>query len=286
MEIKEKKILSLTATKALNVDQSTNSHIEKGEKPRRSINRSGRQVQFVVEEDSQSIAFTRQSPASAKMTSKVTQSSYFNHTQSMAAPSSPIDELLDLFPPTPVLQMQSREGSKTPVTTTTKKGSQNTDENPNPLTRRHQKESRGSQLSPRYQRRDEGAKAQATTEQSHAATQSKPSSPPQSRSKRATSEISQRHQPDLSSRQRSGVLRRPTTTRAGRIEKRSALVAGHGTDQTGANKKSRVAVGIKEGGGGLGPVMSDLRSPNGSRISAVRGRQVSSKGNGRKTVGR
>lgn len=275
LEIKEKKILSLTATKALNVDQSTTSNFDTGDKPRRSINRSGRQVQFVVE-DSQSIAFTEQSPASAKMTSKVTQSSYFNHTQSMAPPSSPIDDLLDLFPPTPVLQMQSREGSKTPVTRT-KKGSHNIDEHLN-LLMRHQKGSRGSQLSPSYQR-DEGAKAQAM-DQNHAATQFKPSSP-QSRTKRATSEISQRHQPDPSSRQRSGVLRRPTT-RAGRVDKRSALAAGHGAEQSGANKKSRVA-GIKEGG--LGPVMPDLRSPNGSIISAVRGRQVS-KGSGRKTVGR
>lgn len=206
------------------------------------------------------------------MTSTVTQSSYFNHTQSMAPPSSPIDELLDLFPPTPVLQMQSREGSKTPVNNT-KKASQGADGNGD-LLLKHQKGSRGSQLSPNYQR-DERAKMQVMA-QNHPALQSKPSSP-QPRTKRATSEISQRHQPDPSSRQPSGILRRPTT-RASRIEKRSALTAGHSAEHSGANKKSRPA-GNKEGG--LGP---DLRSPNGSRISAVRGRQVS-KGNGRKTVG-
>lgn len=273
MDIKEKKILSLTSTKALKIDQNTGSNNDTGDRPRRSINRSGRQVQFVVE-DSQSIAFSDKSPAAAKMTAKVTQSSYFNHTQSMAPPSSPIDELLDLFPPTPVLLMQNREGSKTPVKKI-KKAVQDADVNGSAFLKR-QKESRGSQLSPNY-RRDERATGQIIG-QDHSASQSKPSSP-QPRPRRATSEISQRNQPDPSSRQPLGVLRRPTT-RASRIDKRSALVAGFGAEQSGATKKSRPA-GSK---GGLGQMVPDLRSPKGSRISAVRGRQVS-KGNGRKPVG-
>lgn len=232
-------------------------------------------------EDSQSMAVRDQPQTSAKMSSKVTQSSYFNHThseihRSKAPSSSPIDELLDLFPPTPVLQIQSREGSKTPVVTTLK-ASLDADGDLGSFVR-SEKGSRGSQLSPSYQR-EERAKAQGL-EQSHASTQSKPPSPA-SRTKRATSELSQRHQPDPLSRPRSGVLRRPTT-RAGRIDKRSALMAGHNAEQSGANKKAR-SVNNKEGG--LGPVLPEMRSPNGTRISTVRGRQVS-KGNGRKTVGK
>lgn len=270
MDIKEKKIQSLTASKALSVDQNI-SNFDANDRPRRSINRSGRQVQFVVE-DSQSMAFSGQSPVAAKVTSKVTQSSYFNHTQSemqrsTARSSSPIDELLDLFPPTPILQMHSREGSKTPGTRAHKDPGDAV--NIDAIAGR-QKGSRGSQLSPNY-KRDERAKAEALE-------QRKPSLQ-QSRTKRPTSEISQR-QPDPLSRQPSGVLRRPTT-RAGRIDKRSAFAAGHNAEQSGANKKSRQV----NHEGGLGPIIPDLRSPNGSRISAVRGRQVS-KGTGRKTAGR
>lgn len=274
LDIKEKKILSLTATKALNADENTNSKHDTGDRPRRSLNRSGRQVQFVVE-GSQSVAFSEKSPAAAKVTSKVTKSSYFNHTESVAPPSSPIDELLGLFPPTPVLLMQGREGSKTPVTII-KKAVQDADGS-NVSYMKHQKKSRASQLSPNYQR-DEQAKAQVMGA-NQSGSQSKPSSP-QSRRKRANSEKSQHHQPDPSSQQPAGVLRRPTT-RPSRIDKRSALAAGHGAEQSGTNKKSRLAGNKDEG---LGPMMSELRSPNGSRISAVRGRQVS-KGNGRKTVG-
>ena len=275
MDIKEKKILSLTNAKASKIDQNSNSNNNTGDRSRRSINRSGRQVQFVME-DSQSIAISEKSPASAKMMSKVTKSSYFNHTQSAAPPSSPIDELLDLFPPTPVLLMQSREGSKTPGTKV-QKDSQDADGSGNTFLK-PEMESR-SQLSPNFQR-DERAKGEVAG-QNHSASQIK-ASLPQSQSKRATSEISQHHQPEPSSRQQpSGVLRRPTT-RGSRIDKRSALVAGHDAEQTSANKKSRLA-GNKEGAG-LGLLMPDLRSPNGSRISAVRGRQVS-KGHGRKTVG-
>lgn len=274
LDIKEKKILSLTTTKPLNVDQKTNSKNDPSDRPKRSLNRSGRQVQFVME-DSQSVAFSEKSPIAAKVSSKVTKSSYFNHTESVAPPSSPIDELLDLFPPTPVLLMQNNERSKTPVAQI-KKALQDADKASN-KSLNHEKESRGSQLSPNYQR-DERAKGQVVG-QNHSVSHSKPSSPGP-RLKRATSETSQRHQTDPSSRQPSGVLRRPTT-RAGRIEKRTALVAGHGADQSGTYKKSRLA-GNKDGG--MGSMMSDLRSPNGSRISAVRGRQVS-KGHGRKTVG-
>lgn len=222
-------------------------------------------------EDSQSVALSEKSPGSAKMTSKVTKSSYFNHTESMAPPSSPIDELLDLFPPTPVLLLQSREGSKTPVTKI-KKAVQDAYVSGSAHLK-HAKDSRGSQLSPNN-RQDERGKGQ-----DYSVSQPKPPSP-QHGPRRATSETSQRHQADPSSKQPSGVLRRPTV-RASRTDKRSALVAGHGAEQSGANKKPRLA-GNKEGG--LGPMMSDLRSPKGSRISAVRGRQVS-KGNGRKTVG-
>lgn len=274
LDIKEKKILSLTATKALIVDQNTDFNNGAGDRPRRSLNRGGRQVQFVVE-DSQSVTFSEKSPAASKVTSKVTKSSYFNHTESVAPPSSPIDELLDLFPPTPILQMQGREGSKTPVRKI-KKAVKEAYGNEALQLSQH-KEPRVSQLSPNYGP-DERGKGQVVG-QNHSRSQSKPSSP-QPPSKRATSEISQRHQPDPLSRQPPGVLRRPTT-RVGRIDKRSAAVAGHGAEQTGANKKSRLA-GNKERG--LGPMMPDLRSPNGSRISAVRGRQ-DSKGNSRKTVG-
>lgn len=257
----------------LSVDQNTNRKNDASDRPRRSLNRSGRQVQFVVE-GSQSV-ISEKSPATAKVTSRMTKSSYFNHTESMAPASSPIDELLDLFPPTPVLLMQSREGSKTPVTKIKKALKDAYGDVDSQL--KHHKEPRGSQLSPNYGL-DEQAKG-PSIEQSHLGSQSKPPSP-QPRPKKSASEIAQRHQLDPSSRQPSGVLRRPTT-RLGRIDKRSALAAGHSAEQSGANKKSRVA-GNKEGG--LGPMMSDLRSPNGSRISAVRGRQVS-KGNGRKTVG-
>ena len=293
LDIKEKKIVSLTTTNELSVDQNTNRNHDTSDRPRRSLNRSGRQVQFVVE-GSQSV-ISEKSPATAKVTSKVTKSSYFNHTESMAPPSSPIDELLDLFPPTPVLLMQSREGSKTPVTKIKKALKDAYGDVDSQL--KHHKEPRGSQLIPNFGQnerakgqsveqsqlspkygQDQRAKGQSV-EQSRLGSQSKPPSP-QPRPKKTTSEISQRHQPDPSSRQPSGVLRRPTT-RLGRIDKRSALAAGHGAEQSGANKKSRLA-GDKEGG--LGPMMSDLRSPNGSKISAVRGRQVS-KGNGRKTVG-
>jgi hypothetical protein len=232
-----------------------------------------------VVEDSQSMAFSGQSPIAAKVTSKVTQSSYFNHTQSemqrsTAPSSSPIDELLDLFPPTPILQTQSREGSKTPGKMA-QKDPQDVGGNINSSIKQ-QKISRGSQLSPSYQR-EERAKAEAL-EQSRSLAHSKPSSQ-HSRVKRPTSEIPQR-QPDPLSRQPSGVLRRPTT-RAGRIDKRSAFAAGHNAEQSGANKRSRPV----NHEGGLGPVITDLRSPNGSRSSAVRIRQVS-KVNGRKAAGR
>lgn len=288
MEIKEKKIISLAAANDLNVDQNTNRKKDTVDRPRRSLNRSGRQVQFLVD-CSQSVAFSEKSPAATKVTSRVTKSSYFNHTESVAPPSSPIDELLNLFPPTPVLLMQSREGSKTPV----KKIKKALKDAYNDVDSRlkHHNEPRGSQLSPNHGP-GERAKGQSP-EQDDLWSRSKPPSP-QPGPKKPTLEIPQRRQPDPSSRQSdpssrqsdplsrqsSGVLRRPTT-RLGRMDKRSALVAGHGAEQSGANKKSRLAGNKEEE---LGPMMSDLRSPNGTRISAVRGRQ-GSKGRNRKTVG-
>lgn len=272
LKIKEVQILSLRASKALSLDQDVNS--DTGDKSRRSKKKPVRQVQFVIK-DSQPIGLSDRSLAASPTISKVIRSSFFEHERSMMSPgSSQTDELLDLFPPTPTL-MQMGERSKTPATGVDKVS----------LTVRSLKESRGSQLGPGYPR-DERVNVQGTTQalgQKHSVTLTKS---PQTHisTRRATSEVSiQREVTDPTNRPaRSGALRRPTIS-AVRADKRTATVAGHGAEQSGPSKKSRLASN-KEGGGLGAAVMPDSRLSVESRTAALRSLQVSRKG-GRKTTG-